>query len=117
MTLFDLAEPDMTAEQLQALALLEGQSPTLEQCGAALGLLRPAEKVKALDDLDTPKTCSRCGNVYPLGDFPITTARGRLLVRSWCVACCEVYQQTFNARRRTGKKTGRPRRGVVVEGG
>ena len=41
--------------------------------------------------LDEPKKCSRCPFVGVVGDFPMTTARGRLMIRSWCFKCLAKY--------------------------
>lgn len=54
------------------------------------------------------KVCSGCGNPFPVGDFPVTTARGRRLVRTKCVDCLRAYY-----RRYVKFKRGRERKGDV----
>lgn len=41
--------------------------------------------------IEESKTCSRCHRTFRRGDFPMSTARGRALIRSWCARCLKRY--------------------------
>ncbi len=47
------------------------------------------------------KTCGMCKEVFPTGEFPVTTSYGRLVVRTWCKECLKEY---FRARHQRKKK-------------
>lgn len=87
-----------SAVELMRCALDDGLSPRLADCQQVLDELGLASRAHE------PKTCSRCGNTYPRGDFPVTTARGRQIVRSWCGACCREYWRERGRGRRVNEQ-------------
>lgn len=46
--------------------------------------------------LNLPKTCSRCDFSGCNRDFPLTTARGKPVSRSWCKVCMKAYMDQYN---------------------
>lgn len=54
--------------------------------------------------LEVPRMCTQCRRIFLTADFPITTMRGRLTVRSWCRECLRRYYREHSAVKRAKDK-------------
>lgn len=58
------------------------------------------------------KHCNKCDRDLPIAEFPMTTAYGKRVLRSWCKACMKDYYRSRNVGRRKGQA---PRRNGQAE--
>ena len=51
--------------------------------------------------LETPKICRKCRRDLKVKDFPMTSAYGKRVVRSWCNECMRAYYRAKNDAKRS----------------
>lgn len=59
-----------------------------------------AEEARIAARMNRPKRCSRCSFSGKVQDFPLTTARGYVVARSWCLDCTREYYRLYAAKRK-----------------